>query len=109
MLFGGSFDPEVSGVEPAEIVRTAVEESKRLFSHDAEPRFTRARLWPRAIPQYEIGHLARLADIDRELSSFPHLYLAGNALHGPSFGKAAARGAHCGRAAVDSLYAEAPR
>jgi oxygen-dependent protoporphyrinogen oxidase len=104
MLFGGSFDPDVSEVEPAEIVRTASEESKRLFSHDAEPRFTRARLWPRAIPQYEIGHLERLADIDRELRSFPRLYLAGNALHGPSFGKAAARGAHCGREAVDSLF-----
>jgi oxygen-dependent protoporphyrinogen oxidase len=109
MLYGGSFDPDVSEVEPAEIVRTAVEESKHLFSHDAEPRFTRARLWPRAIPQYELGHLERLADIDGELRCFPHLYLAGNALHGPSFGKAAARGAHCGMAAVDSLHAEAAR
>lgn len=109
MLFGGTFDTGVGEVEPPEIVRTAIEESKRLFSHDAEPRFTRARLWPRAIPQYEIGHLARLAHIERELLAFPHLHLAGNALHGPSFGKAAARGADCGRAAVDSLYAEAPR
>jgi len=104
MLFGGSFDPRVAEVDPSEMVRTAIEESKRLFSHDAEPRFTRARLWPRAIPQYEIGHRERLADIDRELRSFPRLFLAGNALHGPSFGKAAARGALCGREAVDSLF-----
>jgi len=109
MLFGGTFDPGVGEVDPPEMVRTAIGESKRLFSHDAEPRFARARLWPRAIPQYEIGHLARLASIERELLSFPNLHLAGNSLHGTSFGKAAARGAHCGRVAVDCLYAEAPR
>ena len=109
MLFGGSFDPRVDEVEPSEIARTAAEEMKRLFLFEAEPRFTRARLWSRAIPQYEIGHLARLADIDRDLLAFPHLYLAGNALHGPSFGKAAARGAICGREAVDSLFQGVPR
>ena len=103
-LFGGSFDPRVDEVDPSEIARTAAEEMKRLFSFEAEPQFTRSRLWPRAIPQYEVGHGARLASIDRELAAFPHLYLAGNALHGPSFGKAAARGAACGTEAVDSLF-----
>ena len=104
MLFGGSFDSRVDEIDPSEIARTAAEEMKRLFSFEAEPQFTRARLWPRAIPQYEVGHGARLASIDRELAAFPHLYLAGNALHGPSFGKAAARGAACGSEAVDSLF-----
>jgi oxygen-dependent protoporphyrinogen oxidase len=104
-LFGGSFDPRVHEVEPSEIARTAAEEMKRLFSFEVEPQFIRTRLWPRAIPQYEMGHLSRLADIDRALQALPHLYLAGNALHGASFGKAAARGAACGREAVDSLFA----
>lgn len=105
VLFGGSFDPRVDEIESSEIVRTAAEEMKRLFSFGAEPRFTRARLWPKAIPQYEIGHGERIASIDKDLASFPHLYLAGNALHGPSFGKAAARGAACGREAANSLLA----
>jgi oxygen-dependent protoporphyrinogen oxidase len=103
VLFGGSFDPRVDEVEPSEIARTAAEEMKRLFSFDAEPRFTRARVWPKAIPQYEIGHGERLASIEKALAAFPHLHVAGNALHGPSFGKAAARGAVCGREAVDAL------
>jgi oxygen-dependent protoporphyrinogen oxidase len=91
-------------VEPSEIARTAAEEMKRLFSFDAEPRFTRARVWPKAIPQYEIGHGERLAGIEKALAAFPNLYIAGNALHGPSFGKAAARGVACGREVVDNLY-----
>jgi oxygen-dependent protoporphyrinogen oxidase len=105
VLFGGTFDPRVHETDSSEIARTAAEEMKRLFTFEAEPRFVRTRLWPRAIPQYEMGHCARLAAIERELGAFPHLYLAGNALHGTSFGKAAARGAACGREAVDSLFA----
>jgi oxygen-dependent protoporphyrinogen oxidase len=104
VLFGGSFDPGVGEVDPSEIVRIALQEVRRLFSCDAEPRFTRARLWPKAIPQYEIGHRERVADIESRLASYPHLYLAGNSLYGASFGKAAARGAACGREAVDSLF-----
>jgi oxygen-dependent protoporphyrinogen oxidase len=103
VLFGGSFDSAVDKVILSDIERTASEEMKRLFSFDAEPRFTRARVWPKAIPQYEIGHGERLARIEKALAAFPRLYLAGNALHGPSFGKAAARGAVCGREAVDAL------
>jgi oxygen-dependent protoporphyrinogen oxidase len=103
MLFGGSFDSAVDEVILSELERTASEEMKRLFSFDAEPRFTCARLWPKAIPQYEIGHGERLATIEKALAAFPHVYIAGNALHGPSFGKAAARGTVCGREAVDAL------
>jgi oxygen-dependent protoporphyrinogen oxidase len=106
VLYGGSFDPEVGDLEPSAMVGTAVEEMRRLFSCEAKPRFTRARLWPRAIPQYEIGHRERVAEIERELSLVPHLHLAGNSLYGPSFGKAAARGAACGKEAVDALCRE---
>lgn len=104
VLFGGSFDPSVDEVDPPEIARTAADEMKRLFSFEAEPQFVRTRLWPNAIPQYEIGHGARLLAIESDLRRLPHLYLAGNALHGPSFGKAAARGAACGKDAVDFLF-----
>jgi oxygen-dependent protoporphyrinogen oxidase len=106
VLYGGSFDPGVGELEPSAMVGMAVEEMRRLFSCEAKPRFTRARLWPRAIPQYEIGHRERVAEIERELSLVPHLHLAGNSLYGPSFGKAAARGAACGREAVDALCQE---
>ena len=36
----------------------------------------------RAIPQYEIGHLQRVAWIEERLSHYPGLFLAGNAYHG---------------------------
>jgi oxygen-dependent protoporphyrinogen oxidase len=103
VLFGGSFDPEIDRVDEGAIVETAKREMAKLLGLDAPPVFTRARLWPRAIPQYELGHNERLARIEKELEAFPGLYLAGNALYGTAFGKAAARGVCCGRKAVEFL------
>ena len=60
-------------------------------------------MWSKAIPQYELGHGAKVVKIEAELTRTPGLYLAGNALYGPSFGKAAARGAACGREAIGFL------
>lgn len=104
VLFGGSFDPEIDRVEEGAIVETAIREMAKLLGLDAPPVFTRARLWPRAIPQYELGHNERLARIEREMERFPGLYLAGNALYGTAFGKAAVRGFFCGKRAIEFLY-----
>jgi oxygen-dependent protoporphyrinogen oxidase len=104
VLFGGSFDSEIDRVEEGAIVETAKREMAKLLGLDAPPVFTRARLWPRAIPQYELGHNERLARIEKEMERLPGLYLAGNALYGTAFGKAAARGVFCGKSAVEFLY-----
>jgi oxygen-dependent protoporphyrinogen oxidase len=106
VLFGGTFDPEVDRVGPSEIVDTAVREAASLLNLDLPPRFSRARLWPRAIPQYELGHEARRRRIETELGSLPGLFLAGNSLYGTAFGKAAARGVACGEQAAESLLAD---
>lgn len=103
VLFGGSFDPEVARVEPDEIVAIAKREMTSLFALTEQPRFARAKLWDRAIPQYELGHGERVHRIEEELVAFPGLYLAGNALYGTAFGKAAARGVFCAEKAVERL------
>ena len=37
---------------------------------------------PRAIAQYEVGHLARLADVERKLAATPGLFLTGSSYRG---------------------------
>jgi oxygen-dependent protoporphyrinogen oxidase len=106
VLFGGSFDPEVASLDPDQVVTVAEREIATIFRLDAKPIFTEARLWNRAIPQYEIGHGARVEAIEKKVFDLPGLYLAGNALYGVAFGKAAARGAQCGRDAVEALIRE---
>jgi oxygen-dependent protoporphyrinogen oxidase len=48
----------------------------------AEPIATRVTRWPRSFPQYEVGHLARVARIESELASVPGLVVTGAAHRG---------------------------
>lgn len=46
------------------------------------PVWHRIVRWPRAIPQYHLGHLDRVQWIETRLVQHPGLFLGGNALHG---------------------------
>jgi oxygen-dependent protoporphyrinogen oxidase len=48
--------------------------------------FCNVTIWPRALPQYNLGHGDRLASIANNLSRFPGLFLTGNFLRGPAIG-----------------------
>ncbi len=47
-----------------------------------EPVLTRVFRWPRAMPQYLVGHLERLAVIEERLTRLPGVFLAGAAYRG---------------------------
>jgi protoporphyrinogen oxidase len=48
--------------------------------------FSHVTIYPRALPQYNLGHSDRLAAIEGHRTKFPNLWLAGNYLRGPSVG-----------------------
>ncbi|HEX9198097.1 MAG TPA: protoporphyrinogen oxidase [Acidobacteriaceae bacterium] len=43
---------------------------------------TVVRRWPNSLPQYAVGHLDRVAELESRLRAFPGLTVLGNALHG---------------------------
>ena len=47
-----------------------------------EPEQTRVSRWPRAMAQYAVGHLERVARIRERVAALPGLHLAGNAYDG---------------------------
>jgi oxygen-dependent protoporphyrinogen oxidase len=100
VLLGGAFDPDISKLDSNEVIAIAEKEMSKLLGVSVPPHYRRARLWPKAIPQYELGHGARLQSIETALARTPGLFLAGNALHGPASGKAAARGVTCANSAL---------
>ena len=57
-------------------------ESTLAMKATAVPTFSEVIRWPRAIPQYHVGHLDRLARIDARLACHAGLYLGGNAYRG---------------------------
>jgi oxygen-dependent protoporphyrinogen oxidase len=46
------------------------------------PALTVVRRWPNSLPQYAVGHPARVAELESCLAAHPGLTLLGNALHG---------------------------
>lgn len=48
----------------------------------AAPALTRVYRWPRALPQYRVGHLERVARIRRQVATMPGLHVAGAAFTG---------------------------
>jgi oxygen-dependent protoporphyrinogen oxidase len=63
-------------------VALAREELKALAGVTAEPVMTKVFRWPRGIPQYNVGHLERVAAIDAMVTRWPGLHLTGNAYKG---------------------------
>ena len=63
---------------------------------------------PRAIPQYEIGHSARVGRITAAMDALPGLSITGNALRGVAFADAASDGVRIGRLAARRLIEPAP-
>lgn len=105
VMLGGAVDPEIGALEEDRIEALATTEAGRLLGLPAPPIFRKTVLWKRAIPQYELGHLDRVAAIESERRKLPGLFFAGNALTGIAFAKAVARGMAAGAEAGAFLMA----
>jgi oxygen-dependent protoporphyrinogen oxidase len=99
-MLGGAVDPDAGSANPETLVEWTLDELRRLLAIDAPPRFLHVHRWPHAIPQYDLGHGDRVRRIEAELGRQPGLFLAGNALYGIAFAKAAAAGLAAGEAAA---------
>jgi oxygen-dependent protoporphyrinogen oxidase len=65
-----------------EIVSTITAELRDILEIKVNPELARVSRWPRAMAQYAVGHLARVAAIEQQVAAMPGLALAGNGYHG---------------------------
>ena len=76
-------DERINDLDDTALVDRIVDELQLTSSLDGEPVEVRVNRWTRSFPQYEPGHLDRVAEIERDLASaLPHVRLAGAALRG---------------------------
>jgi oxygen-dependent protoporphyrinogen oxidase len=83
---GGATDPRAASLPPGELASLVHREIAPLLAIREKPSFSNVTIYPRALPQYNLGHAERLAAIEHQRSKFPNLWLAGNYLRGPSIG-----------------------
>jgi len=79
---GGSLQPELSNDDDATIESNVRAELASLLGVKARPLFARVFHHPNSMPQYHVGHDARIRRIENDLARFPDLALAGSAYHG---------------------------
>jgi oxygen-dependent protoporphyrinogen oxidase len=65
-----------------EISAIARMELARILGPLPEPRITVIRRWPLSLPQYAVGHLERMQELQDRVSALPNLYLLGNGYRG---------------------------
>jgi len=82
VFLGGSHDPGVLQIPDEEVLRIVRLELHQILGLTAEPRFSRIYRWERSMAQYEVGHLERVAEVERLRAALPGLALAGNAYRG---------------------------
>jgi oxygen-dependent protoporphyrinogen oxidase len=84
VFMGGPRDPNAVDRDDDELLRTARAALDGLLGIDGEPTFVDVCRWPRAIPQYHVGHRRRLERLAEAIDHLPRLHLVGNYLTGVS-------------------------
>lgn len=102
-MFGGSLDVAAGALNESELLSLTRAEIERLYGITDDPVFAQVVRWPRAIPQYELGHLERVERIERAVATLPNVWITGSALRGAGFANAAADGVRTGEAAARDL------
>jgi oxygen-dependent protoporphyrinogen oxidase len=84
VMVGGAHDPDAAGLNDDDLLRLVTEDLRKTLGIHANPYFVRVLRHPRGIPQYTLGHSARLSTIERRLAARPGLWMIGNSLRGIS-------------------------
>lgn len=90
IIAGGARRPELVDWDDAQIIEHVGGEVARILGNDIDPSFAEIVRHRAGIPQYEIGHSAWLAEIDRRLVDLPGLHLTGWGYRGVGVGHLAA-------------------
>ncbi|HXV42445.1 MAG TPA: protoporphyrinogen oxidase, partial [Anaerolineae bacterium] len=79
---GDNQDHLVNQMTDAELTALAQAELAAIMGLRAEPVVYRIFRWPKGNPQYDVGHLDRVAAMERLAANLPGLYLTGSAFRG---------------------------
>jgi len=100
VFLGGPHREETLALDNQSILDLVREELRCIMGVDAYPVVTRLHRWQKANPQYDVGHLERVAEIERLAGELPGLYLAGSGYRGVGIPDCIVQGEKAARAVL---------
>jgi oxygen-dependent protoporphyrinogen oxidase len=79
---GGVGREDILQLDDAALIKTVGEELGAICGIRVEPGYTEVNRWWKAMPQYTLGHLDRLAELEAAVSRYPGLVLTGAGYRG---------------------------
>lgn len=103
---GGALQPEIFALDETELSRRVESDLRELLGIREDPRFIEVAKWERSMPQYEVGHLDRVSEIEKLATELPGLSLAGNAYRGAGIPDCVRSGEAAAEALLSTDYAD---
>ena len=103
-FLGGMRQPELAQLDEREIARIAEADNARLLGIGGRAEFVKVTRWERAIPQYTLGHSARMAQLDVAERMSPGLFFCANYRGGISVGDCIKSAHSAANALADFLH-----
>ncbi len=100
---GGATNPDVAAEPEDEIAKIIQSENEHILKIMGSPVTSAVWKYPKALPQYNLGHghvVEAIRDAERQL---PGIFFAGNYLEGPAMGKCVENGFHTAEAVQNYL------
>lgn len=106
VFIGGGLDKEAFNLSDDELFDLAKQDLFRAIGAEGEPVVKHIFRWERAIPQYPIGHVQKIEEMNNALKAIPSLFLTGNFIQGISVNDCIANGKKTALRVHESLQAK---
>lgn len=103
LFAGGANRPEMARLETAELIERVLPDLRDLLGVTGEQVFSHHTYWPRAIPQYNLGHERFLEPLARCENAHSGLFIGGNSRDGISMPDCIKSGSDLARKATEFL------
>lgn len=101
---GGALNPKILELEDDQIIDRAKRELKEILKIKDDPKFSLITRYPNAMPQYHLGHLDKVADIQKRLLEYNGLEIAGNAYSGVGIPECVHSGEQAAETMIKDLF-----
>lgn len=103
VMIGGQRNPELALKSDAELVSMALEGVKLTMGVDEQPSVTYVKRYERGIPNYRVGHLAKMETLFKRVDAFDGLYLNSNAYYGVGLNDCVGNSKKCAHKVLSEL------